>query len=328
MRTLERVMHAAIASSVWHVSIFYMAHLQATIAKSLGSIELMPWLSIGFFVGALIAIMPLCHVYARRSVKFIFLGSIVSGLGATTLCSTANSMLTAILACVWAGSSASGSLLGAFYTNVLVAPRHNNISRLSHLQVAWGFGIIIGPLMAAAVRPEAWRTALYIHIILGIPIFISLACLVPSSRPMPLDRQDVLPFDFLGLILSAACVVLFTLATNWASVAYSFASWQVIVLYWLSGVCLIAFFYQQANCIGIRLHARLLPELPWATKQFYVLWALVALSAIVAYVPLFYLAVYLQLVRGQSQFYSSLVSLAFNLSQGLGGTLLLCLLPF
>ncbi|PHH64272.1 hypothetical protein CDD81_4756 [Ophiocordyceps australis] len=153
---------------------------------------------------------------------------------------------------------------------------------------------------------------------LGIPILLALSALIPTSRPMPLDRQAVLPFDFLGLVLSTASIVLFVVATNWASIVYSFGSWQVILLYWLSGICLIAFVYQQANCIFIRPFARLLPEAPSPARQFYVLWALMALSAIVAYVPLFYLPVHLQLVRGKSLLASAVSSLAFTLSQALG----------
>jgi MFS family permease len=195
----------------------------------------------------------------------------------------------------------------------------------------WGLGTVLGPVIGGAFTDSSagWRWAFYINLPIGGIIIPILAFLVPDF-----DAQKGKPYcervkqiDWIGTILLVGTIVSIILALTFGGNEYAWSSGQVIGTFVTFGVLAMLFAFSQTL------------YMPWQTKERRVfpvemlfmrttvlLFILIATSAALAFVTLYYIPLYFQFTRGDSALKSAvrLLPVIFTLVFGsvAGGALI------
>ncbi len=141
------------------------ADVQPNIVKSLGNIEKLTWVGVGFPLGSVAIILPLGYAYGLFEIKTLYLASVILFEAGSALCGGAPTMDALIVGRVIAGAGGAGMYLGvlnyigvfttlrerSFY-NSLVASfgKVNTRRRTSYLRSSRGLGCILGPVVVVA----------------------------------------------------------------------------------------------------------------------------------------------------------------------------------
>ena len=88
------------------------ASVQGPILESLGEIEKLSWVGIGFPMGSVATILLLGSVYGSFDIKWLYLGSIICFEAGSAICGAAPSMNVLIVGRVIAGVGGAGMYLG------------------------------------------------------------------------------------------------------------------------------------------------------------------------------------------------------------------------
>ncbi len=88
------------------------ADVQPNIVKSLGEIEKLTWVGVGFPLGSVAIILPLGYAYGLFELKTLYLASIVLFEAGSALCGAAPTMNALIVGRVIAGAGGAGMYLG------------------------------------------------------------------------------------------------------------------------------------------------------------------------------------------------------------------------
>jgi len=166
----------------------------------------------------------------------------------------------------------------------------------------WGLGTVLGPVIGGAFTDSSagWRWAFYINLPVGAAIAPVLVFLVPTFDAQKGARfwDRIKQIDWIGATLLTGAIVSLILALTFGGNEFAWNSGQVIGTFVCFGVLLALFAFSQTT------------YMPWQTKERRVfpvemlfmrttilLFILVATSAALAFVTLYYIPLYFQFTR-------------------------------
>lgn len=104
------------------------ADVQPNIVKSLGEIQKLTWVGVGFPLGSVAVILPVGYAYGLFELKTLYLASIVTFEVGSALCGAAPTMDTLIVGRVIAGVGGAGMYLGVLnYLGAFTTLRERNM---------------------------------------------------------------------------------------------------------------------------------------------------------------------------------------------------------
>ncbi|KAK0616591.1 major facilitator superfamily transporter [Immersiella caudata] len=282
------------------------ADLVPAIATSFSSVSLLPWLSVGFQVGAFIALLPITKLYSKFNAKVVYLTNVVLFMGASAICGAAPSMDAMIVGRVLLGVSGSAIYCGILFLVTVLCEEGERGLYISLAGAVWGVGTVLGPVVGGAFERVDWRWAFYINIVIGGVAAPVCWWVLPGFDPLEGGETKVewrerwRGFDGVGTVLFTAWSVCLVMGINFGDVLYPWGSWQIVVLFVVGGLSLVAFAVQQRYSWWTTTAERLYPAQLLRNREA----DLLALSAICSnmaiFIPIFYIPVYFQFTRGDS----------------------------
>ena len=162
----------------------------------------------------------------------------------------------------------------------------------------------LGPIIggAFAVSSATWRWSFYINLCVGAAAAPAYIFLLPSHNPRPSLGivSRVRELDFLGAVLIIGALVSLVMAIAFGGGVFGWSSGQIIGLFICTGVLWIAFIAQQTFCFLTDMDRRLFPVDFLKSWEMDLLFAQMAASQVVVYVPIYFIPLYFQFVRGDS----------------------------
>ncbi|KAI3343476.1 major facilitator superfamily transporter [Ustulina deusta] len=279
------------------------ADLVPAISNQFHEPQLLPWLSVGFILGAAVALLPVGKLYAKFDAKWVYVISILIFLAASAICGAAPNMNAIIVGRVILGVAGSGMYCGILTFLSALTDEAERPTYLSFSGAIWGIGTSIGPLIGGAFAKVNWRWGFYINLIIGgafMPIYLFL---LPSLDPLPKGTtagDRLKNFDVLGTVLSTGSILSLVLAINFGGVLYPWDSGSTIALFVVGGVALLVFFAQQKFSWLTTWGERLFPGHLLRNKEAVLLFLISICTNAAIFVPIFYIPIYFQFARGDS----------------------------
>lgn len=278
------------------------ADLVPAIVNDFDSVPLLPWLSVGFMVGAMVSLLPVGKLYSKYNAKWVYIINVVVFLASSALCGAAPNMNAIIVGRVFLGLSGAGMYGGVLTLVSAYTDDHERPGYLSLIGFVWGIGTVLGPVVGGAFATVDWRWSFYINLIIGgvfIPVYLFL---LPPFDPLPnvsmLGRLE--KYDFLGVALYTGFILSLIMAINFGGAVYAWDSGSEIALFVVSGVLFIAFAIQQRFAWFTTSAERIFPVKMLRSLEANLLFVCAACSNAAGYIPIFYIPVYFQFSRGDS----------------------------
>lgn len=177
--------------------------MQGPILESLGEIEKLAWVGIGFPIGSVAAILLVGWCYTLFEIKYLMIGSFLLFEIGSAVCGIAPTMNIIIVGRIITGLGSVGIYLGyipsldhrdicltfssaliynSIFTNIKERPIYNIA-----IGLYWGAGAILGPVIGGGfVESKAtWRWAFYINLLLAAMVTLVYIFLFPKYNGKP-----------------------------------------------------------------------------------------------------------------------------------------------
>ncbi|KAI9734155.1 MAG: hypothetical protein M1818_006640 [Claussenomyces sp. TS43310] len=291
------------------------ADVQGPILKSLGEIEKLGWVGIGFPMGSVAVILLLGQCYTLFEIKKLLIASILLFEIGSAVCGSAPSMNAMIIGRVIAGIGGAGMYLGALtYTSIFTSLKERAVYN-ALVGICWGTGCILGPVIGGgfAISSATWRWAFYINLPLAAacaPIYLFL---FPQYQPKPdvAWRTKLANVDWVGAALNAATFTLLQVALTFSGSTWSWSSSGPIALWTCFGVCVIAWALQATFSIFTTPEYRLYPVQFLKSRTMVFLYFGTACSATGLSVGVYYIPIFFQFTKGDDAIQSAVRLLPF-----------------
>ncbi|MEV5987382.1 MFS transporter [Streptomyces sp. NPDC052051] len=253
-------------------------------------IDKIPWLVSAFSLASA-AMLPL---YGRLcdtlGAKPVFLGALSAFLGGSALCGAAQSIGMLIASRAVQGIGAGGLMS---VTMVVIAqlagPGRKKNQGAGTGGIVAGGGMAVGPWLGGFLADHAsWRWAFYVNLPLGIAALAT--AVVVLKLPRPATGRSI---DFTGAALAAAFSTALLLVTEWGGKQYAWTSPQIIGLA-LACVCALGLFLRRQSTAA----EPILPPSLFRIRELRLGFAIQGLMGAAMMGVIYYVLVYLQLVRG------------------------------
>jgi EmrB/QacA subfamily drug resistance transporter len=232
--------------------------------------------------------------------KRVFQLAIVIFLVGSVLCGAAQNMYELIAFRGLQGIGGGGLISLVFAIIGDVIPPRERGRYQGYFGAVFGVSSVVGPLLGGFfVDSLSWRYIFYINLPLGI------AALVVTNRVLrlPLRTRQVL-IDWWGALLLVAGVACILLATQSGGTDYPWGSWQIVGLFVLGALGIVAFVLREATA-----PEPILPLGLFRLQIFTVSNIIAFVSGVAMFGALAFLPQYLQLVHGVSATKSGLLLL-------------------
>ncbi|KAF8851688.1 MFS general substrate transporter [Acephala macrosclerotiorum] len=291
------------------------ASVQGPILESLGEIDKLAWVGIGFPMGAVAVILLIGRFYGLFEIKYLMIGAVITFEAGSALCGAAPSMNAMIVGRVIAGMGGAGMYLGALtyisvFTPLATRPIYNAL-----IGLCWGTGCILGPLIGGgfAVSRATWRWAFYINLPLAAalsPIYIFLFprhCATPSQSTATKLRE----IDWLGVTLNASVFTLFQVVLTFSGSTWKWTKAGPIALWAAFSVFLVAYIIQQSFSILTTPTNRIFPLHFLKSRTMILLYVGTAAAATGLAIGVYYVPIFFQFTRGDSAIKAAIRLLPF-----------------
>ncbi|CAD0093561.1 unnamed protein product [Aureobasidium mustum] len=201
-------------------------------------------------------LLPLCAlqlsfglVYTYYPAKWVLVTLVSVFEIGSIVCASAPTSHALIVGRVIQGMGGAGIASGAIILISMLVPLQARPKWTGGLGAVFGLASILGPLLGGYLTSITWRGCFWINVPVG---GVSLACLVfftpntpPAVKAAPTWRGKLAQLDPLGFILIAPSVICLLFAIEWGGSRYPWNSGQVIALFVVFGILLVAFIASQ-----------------------------------------------------------------------------------
>jgi EmrB/QacA subfamily drug resistance transporter len=271
-----------------------------TIVGDLGGLDHLSWVVTGYALASA-ASTPvwgkLGDLYSRRG---MYLASVVVFLVGSALAGLSQNMTELIGFRALQGLGAGGLMVGAMAIIADLVPPRERGRYQSLIGGMMPIAFVGGPLIGGVLTDDlSWRWVFYINLPIGV------AALIVSALFMKLPKHRIeARIDYWGAILLAVGVVSLTLAASWGGSQYAWGSWQILGLFAVAIVFLIAFVFVENRVAEPILPPRLFRIRNFTTAQILSFLVGAGMFGAVNFLPQ-----YMQNVRGASATASGLLLL-------------------
>lgn len=292
-----------------------VADVEADIVNTFGEVRKISWLPVAFLVASVSTNSIWGKMYTLFNAKYLYLACLLLFEAGSALCGAAPTMNALIGGRVLAGLGGAGLYIGVMTLLSVNTTEQERPSYIGLTGLTWGMGTVLGPIVggAFAVSSVGWRFAFYINLfVAGVasPVYIFL---IPSHDPRPgvSYKARVSNLDFLGTILMIGASVAGVMAISFGGVIYAWNSGQIIACFVVSGFLFIIFGLQQSFCILTTEENRIFP-CQFLKKPILInLFAQISAATTIFFLPIYFVPLYLQFVKGDSAINAGLHLLPF-----------------
>ncbi len=243
-------------------------------------------------------------MYGQFNAKYLYLISVLLFEVGSAMCGGANSMDTLIIGRAIAGWGGAGLYIGVMTFLSVMTTTHERPTYIGFTGVVWGLGTVLGPIVGGAFADSkaTWRWAFYINLVVGAVVAPIYILLIPSIDPRPgvAMRARFRELDYVGAVLIMGAFISGTMAISFGGVLYEWNSGRIIGLFVCSGVLFIMFGVQQTFTLLTTLERRVFPVHFLRRRSMLLLFALAACAITTLFVPLYFVPLFFQFVRGDS----------------------------
>ncbi|KUI59490.1 Putative HC-toxin efflux carrier TOXA [Cytospora mali] len=196
--------------------------------------------------------LPFGKVFRFFSLKWTFLAALFIFEVGSVLCAAATSSAMLIVGRTIAGIGCAGISSGGLIIIANITPMEKRATYQSLYGGIFGIASVVGPLVGGAFTDKVtWRWCFYINLPLGAvsAAFIVFFLHLPA-KPNPFKEMGILDLlwnlDPIGFVLFVPSIICLLFALQWGGTTYAWNSGQMIALFVVFGVTLIAFIVSQA----------------------------------------------------------------------------------
>ncbi|KAL6362800.1 hypothetical protein LRP88_04108 [Fusarium phalaenopsidis] len=195
--------------------------------------------------------LPFGKYFRFFSLKWTFLAALFIFEIGSVLCAAAQSSEMLIVGRTITGIGCAGISSGGLIIIANITPMEKRATYQSLYGGIFGIASVVGPLVGGAFTDKvSWRWCFYINLPLGAvsAAFIVFSLRLPS-KPNPLKEQGILGLlwnlDPVGFVLFVPSIICLLFTLQWGGITYAWNSGQIIALFVVFGVTLIAFVCSQ-----------------------------------------------------------------------------------
>lgn len=282
------------------------------IVSALGGIQYFNWVFTIFMLTSSITTVlvgKLSDIYGRKI--FILIGLAVFMIG-SFLCGTAQSMIQLI---IWRGLQGfgGGMVMATAFTAVgdLFSPRERG--RWQGLMGGvFGLASVLGPTLGGYIVDRFdWHWVFWIFLPVGFIAFYLILRLFPQTPPGEKKR-----IDYTGSMFLVLTIVPLLLAFTWAGDRYAWSSWQIIGLFAVSILGLLAFLWVEKHAENPVMPLHLFKNSIFTWSNVINFFIGVAMFGATMYAPF-----YIQGIKGISAAESGVIMMAMTLGMVLASTI-------
>ncbi|KAE8137951.1 major facilitator superfamily domain-containing protein [Aspergillus pseudotamarii] len=290
-----------------------VANIAPVIVNHFESVEDLPWMSVGFMIGAVAMVLIVGKLYTLYNAKWLYIVFTVIFVAASALCGAAPTINAEIVGRVFAGVGGNGMYIGVLTLLSLNTTSRERPQYLSLTGLVWGLGTVLGPVIGGGFELYTWRWAFYINLLFAVILLPLYFFVIPSNSVTPgLSLQQKLnTFDWVGAILSVAAFTTLVMGINFGGTLYNWDAAQIIALFILSGILWITFVAQQSFAIVTAFERRIFPIHLLKQKEPALLFIACASAGIVTYSSVYYIPIYFQYTKGDNAIISAVRLLPF-----------------
>ncbi|WP_175638177.1 MDR family MFS transporter [Metabacillus schmidteae] len=275
------------------------------IVSQIGGMEYFDWVFTVYMLTSTITAMlvgKLSDIYGRKI--FILIGIGIFMIGAF-LCGTSEDIIQLIMYRGLQGFG-GGMIMSSAFTTVgdLFSPRERGKWQ-GLLGAVFGLSSLFGPTLGGYIVDNFdWHWIFWVFLPIGIFAFALILKLYPSQK-----AKEKEPIDFLGSITLTITIVSLLLGFTWAGDKFEWASFQIIGLFSITIISLLAFIF-----IELKVKSPVLPLYLFKNSIFTVSNVAGMLMGMGMFGTIMYVPFYVQGVQGESATVSGLVEMVMTIS--------------
>lgn len=161
-----------------------------------------------------------------------------------------------------------------------------------------------GPFIGGGFADSSatWRWGFYINLCIGAlfsPVYLFILPRI-DPRPGATFRERIIEIDWVGSVLLAGTLVSTIMAISFGGVVYEWNGRETIPLFVVGGVLFILTVLQQTFAIGTTKERRIFPVQFLKSKEMVILFIQTACGGTSIFVPIYFIPLLYQLVKGDS----------------------------
>ncbi len=287
------------------------------VIAELGGLEHYAWVATGYMLASTVMVPiwgKLSDIYGRR--PFFILGMVLFLIG-SALSGTSQDMtqLIAYRAIQGLGAGAMMPIAQAIIADVFPPAERGKWQGL--MMAVFGLSTIVGPTAGGFITDNwGWRWTFYVNLPVGAIAILTAGLVLPQAV-----RRAAHQIDYLGAAALIAGTVPLLLALSWGGTTYPWGSAQIVGLFALAVVMLIAFLFIEQRAAEPVINPSLFRSRIFAVSVVATFLVSAGMFGAIMYLPLF-----MQAVVGDSAAGSGVVltpmMLGFMASSMVGGQIL------
>jgi EmrB/QacA subfamily drug resistance transporter len=288
-----------------------------TIVGELGGLNHLSWVVTAYILASTVSTPIWGKLGDIFGHKHTFMAAIVVFLIGSALCGASQNMTELVLFRGFQGLGAGGLIVGIMSViGMLIAPRDRG-KYMGVMMAVMPASMIAGPLIGGFITDNAsWRWAFYVNLPLGIVSLFVVWSTLHLSHERPNEGRVLI--DWWGAGVLSVWITSLVLAITWGGHQYPWGSWQILTLFAVAAVGLVAFVL-----IEQRVEAPIIPLRLFGIANFSLATALGFIAGFAMFGGITFLPQYQQFVQGASATNSGLLlmpmmiaAMAFSLAGG------------
>ncbi|KAF2498757.1 putative MFS drug efflux transporter [Lophium mytilinum] len=278
-----------------------VALIQPRILNTLGHIELLPWIQVGFSIVAVSMNLTWGKLFSQFNGKTLFCFFVFIFMVGSAVCGAAPSMNAFIVGRALTGVGGSGIYMGGIMVLSALTDAVERPMYISYVGMMWCLGTSLGPIIGGVFADSSatWRWGFYLNLCVGAVIAPPLLLKMPSYDPRPgvPIKQRLRELDWVSMVLLVGAIASLLIAISFGGSRYPWSGGQIIGSFVCSGVLWLLFILQQIFCLFTTREHRLFPVAFLKDWEMCVQFVNIACSMSVLFIPIFMTPLYFQFVR-------------------------------